>query len=130
MFLHKNRPHTTCGHILQNRLAVLRSFQATECALALRIHLHQAGRTRRAATFCRTASQFCVVSIRHGCRIETTYSVGRFFKFLLSTMARPSPTFCSIMARTLSGSPKRVMKPWASLWLYSSPVVNEAMSSL
>ena len=46
-----------------------------------------------------------------------TYSVGRFFKFLLSAIALPSPTFCSIIARTLRGSPKRVMKPWASLWL-------------
>lgn len=40
-----------------------------------------------------------------------TYSVGRFLRFLLSAIARPSPTFCSIIARTLSGSPKRVMKP-------------------
>ncbi len=40
-----------------------------------------------------------------------TYSVGLFFKFLLSAIALPSPTFCSIIARTLRGRPNKVMKP-------------------
>jgi len=39
------------------------------------------------------------------------YSVGRFLRLLLSAIALPSPTFCSIIARTLSGSPNKVMNP-------------------
>ena len=72
-------------------------------------------------------------SIEQGCLISGLilyYSVGRFLKLLLSRIACPSPVCCSIRARTLRGSPNSVMKPWASLWLYSSPVVNEAMLSL
>lgn len=44
-----------------------------------------------------------------------THSVGRFFSLELSITACPLPVFCSIMARTLSGSPVSVMKPSASL---------------
>lgn len=46
-----------------------------------------------------------------------SYSVGRFFRFLLFVIACPSPTCCSIIARTFSGRPNNVMKPSASLWL-------------
>ena len=63
------------------------------------------------------------------CHVKS-YSVGRFLRLMLPATALPAPALCSIMARTLSGSPKSVMKPCASLWSYSSPVVNEAMSSL
>ena len=45
------------------------------------------------------------------------YSVGRFLRFLLSFMACPSPTFCSIRARAFNGRPNKVIKPCASLWL-------------
>ncbi len=58
------------------------------------------------------------------------YSVGLFFRLALFVTACPSPTCCSIIARTFSGRPNNVMKPWASLWLYSSPVVKDAMDSL
>ena len=39
-------------------------------------------------------------------------------------------TSAIFMARTFSGSPKRVMKPSASWWSYRSPVVKEARDSL
>lgn len=45
-----------------------------------------------------------------------------YFSFLL--------TCCIIIARTFNGRPNRVMKPSASWWSYSSPVVKEASSSL
>lgn len=74
---------------------------------------------------------FIILILCNCCSVQwSAYSVGRFLKLLLSSIAWPSPTCCSIRARTLRGSPKRVMKPWASLWLYSSPVVKEAMLSL
>ena len=38
--------------------------------------------------------------------------------------------FAIIMARTFKGRPNRLIKPSASLWLYSSPVVKLAMDSL
>ena len=47
--------------------------------------------------------------------LQDFYSVGRFLSILLSITACPSPTFCSIKARALSGRPKSVIKPCASL---------------
>ena len=48
------------------------------------------------------------------CFIYFNYSVGRFFKERLFTTACPLPAFCSIIARTVSGKPKSVIKPPAS----------------
>ena len=51
-------------------------------------------------------------------------------KFHFGDRAIYLPWFSIIIARTFMDRPNRLMKPSASLWLYSSPVVKEARDSL